>query len=74
MIVFVTLEQVNKMEVFVKKKIKKHFKFYGLLGRGAFVCATGCIGFILGGVLCAVAGVFIGVFVSDFFENKILTA
>ena len=54
------------------KKTQKALKLYGLIGQSLCACAGGIVGFVLGGPLAAIPGIFIGSIVGHFLEKGAL--
>lgn len=55
-----------------KKNVKFIFEVYGAIGQSICACAGGIVGFILGGPLMAIPGIFIGSLGAHLLERSIL--
>ncbi len=53
------------------KKEKNIFKLYAVLGKAFCACAGGAIGFVLGGPLIALPGIFLGSISGYFLEKAV---
>ena len=53
------------------KKVKKAVELYGLIGKALCACAGGIVGFVLGGPILALSGVFIGTIFGHLLEKTV---
>lgn len=53
------------------KKGENFFKLYSMLGKAFCACAGGIVGFVLGGPLIALPGIFLGSIGGHFLEKSV---
>ena len=55
-------------------KTKKSLKLYSLFGQALCACAGGIIGFVFGGPLIAIPGIFLGTVIGYIMEKMVVEA
>ncbi|MES2121301.1 MAG: hypothetical protein V4492_00815 [Chlamydiota bacterium] len=56
------------------RKTKKAIKTYGMIGKALCACAGGIVGFVLGGPIFAIPGIFVGLFVGHLLEKSVISS
>ncbi|MBX9745073.1 MAG: hypothetical protein K2X08_07695 [Chlamydiales bacterium] len=55
------------------KNLNKTTELYGILGRVIVACGVGILGFVLGGLILALIGVFAGIISGHYIEKGLIT-
>lgn len=56
------------------KKTKKAIFTYGLIGKALCACAGGILGFVVGGPLLALPGIFVGSISGQLLEKSVISS